>query len=64
MSTQLRGDPKTKDVPVVVLTSKEMTTEDKRRLNGRISYVASKAQFDSAGLVALVRRLTAEEAVR
>ena len=60
----LRGNPTTKDVPVVVLTSKEMTTDDKRRLNGRISYVAHKTQFDSAGLVALVRRLTAEGAAR
>ncbi len=59
----LRSDPRTREVPVVVLTSKTMTAEDKRRLNGRISYVASKAQFDSAQLIALVQRLTTEQAV-
>ena len=35
-----------------------MTTEDKERLHGQISYVASKSEFDPAALVALVRQVT------
>ena len=51
----LRADPATKSVPVVILTSKSMTQQDKERLQGRITYVARKAEFDLSGLAGLVR---------
>ena len=51
----LRADPGTKSVPVVILTSKSMTHQDKERLRGRITYVARKAQFDPSGLAGLLR---------
>jgi signal transduction histidine kinase/CheY-like chemotaxis protein len=51
----LRADSATKSVPVVVLTSKSMTREDKERLQGRITYVARKAEFDLSGLAGLLR---------
>jgi CheY-like chemotaxis protein len=51
----LRADPDTKSVPVVILTSKSMTQQDKERLQGRITYVARKAEFDLSGLAGLVR---------
>jgi len=51
----LRADPDTKSVPVVILTSKSMTQQDKERLQGRITYVARKAQFDLSGLSGLLR---------
>jgi signal transduction histidine kinase/DNA-binding response OmpR family regulator len=51
----LRADPDTKSVPVVILTSKSMTPQDKERLQGRITYVARKTDFDLSGLAGLLR---------
>jgi signal transduction histidine kinase/DNA-binding response OmpR family regulator len=51
----LRAEPGTKTIPVVILTSKSMTSEDKKRLEGRITYVARKTQFDLSGLAGLLR---------
>jgi CheY-like chemotaxis protein len=51
----LRADPATKTVPVVILTSKSMTQQDKERLQGRITYVARKTDFDLSGLAGLLR---------
>ena len=51
----LRADPDTKSVPVVILTSKSMTQQDKERLQGRITYVARKTEFDLSGLATLLR---------
>ena len=51
----LRSDPDTKSVPVVILTSKSMTQQDKERLQGRITYVARKTEFDLSGLAGLLR---------
>jgi CheY-like chemotaxis protein len=51
----LRADPDTKTVPVVILTSKSMTRQDKERLQGRITYVARKTEFDLSGLGGLLR---------
>jgi signal transduction histidine kinase/DNA-binding response OmpR family regulator len=51
----LRADPGTSSVPVVILTSKSMTQQDKQRLQGRITYVARKTEFDLSGLAGLLR---------
>ena len=51
----LRADPDTKSVPVVILTSKSMTQQDKERLQGHITYVARKTEFDLSGLAGLLR---------
>jgi len=51
----LRADPQTKSVPVVILTSMSMTHQDKERLQGRITYVARKTEFDLSGLAGLLR---------
>ena len=34
-----------------------MTSDDKRRLNGEISYLAQKSEFDRGSLIRLVERL-------
>ncbi|HET9121536.1 MAG TPA: GAF domain-containing protein [Solirubrobacterales bacterium] len=54
---RLRADPATAEIPIVVLTSKTMTAEDKRRLNGQISYLAQKSDFDRVSLLRLVESL-------
>ena len=52
---RLRADPVTATIPIVILTSKTMTREEKERLNGQISYLAHKAEFNRAAFVELVR---------
>jgi signal transduction histidine kinase/CheY-like chemotaxis protein len=42
----LRSDPQTATVPVVVLTTKTLTAADRRLLEGRIEFVASKSAVD------------------
>jgi CheY-like chemotaxis protein len=56
----LRAEPNTKSIPVVILTSKSMTQQDKERLQGRITYVARKTEFDLSGLAGLLRRASAD----
>jgi CheY-like chemotaxis protein len=51
----LRADPDTSSIPVVILTSKSMTQQDKERLQGRITYVARKTEFSLSGLGGLLR---------
>jgi signal transduction histidine kinase/DNA-binding response OmpR family regulator len=52
---RLRADPATAAIPIVILTSKSMTREEKERLKGQISYLAQKAEFNRAAFVELVR---------
>ena len=54
---ELHKDASTAKIPIVILTSKTMTTEDKARLNGRISCVADKSGFDRGAFLSLVRGL-------
>jgi CheY-like chemotaxis protein len=64
---RLRADPETAEVPIIVLTSKSMTADDRARLAGQISYLAQKGQFGRNDLIELVDRLggatSAKEAV-
>jgi CheY-like chemotaxis protein len=55
---RLRRDPETASIPIVILTAKALTREDKERLRGQISYVANKGEFDSGHMADLVRRAT------
>jgi signal transduction histidine kinase/CheY-like chemotaxis protein len=56
---RLRADPATAQIPIVILTAKSMSHEDKERLNGQISYLAQKGEFDRAAFVELVRAFCA-----
>jgi CheY-like chemotaxis protein len=51
---QVHADPETRGIPIVVLTAKTLTPEDRRRLRGRVEFVASKGRLD---LVQLSARL-------
>jgi CheY-like chemotaxis protein len=54
---QLRADPRVDDIPVIVLTSKDMTRADHVRLAGQISFLAQKGTFPQSELVSLVGRV-------
>lgn len=47
---ELRADPRTATTPVVVLTAKSLTTQDRQRLQGRIEFVAAKGGLDLSWL--------------
>jgi len=53
---QLRADPRTSSIPIVVLTSKTLATEDEQRLRGRIASLARKGELDRHALLELLDR--------
>jgi signal transduction histidine kinase/CheY-like chemotaxis protein len=53
----LRSDPKTQDVPVVVLTAKDLTDEDRARLGGRVDALFQKHRIPLDQLGGEVRSL-------
>ena len=57
MVEALRADERTATIPVIVLTSKTMTADEKALLNGRISHLARKGDFNRTDFLALVRGL-------
>ena len=52
----LSADPRTAKIPIVVVTSSQLTSHDRTRLNGSVTSVMGKAGFDSGRFVAEVRR--------
>jgi threonine synthase len=55
----LQARPNTADIPVIVVTAKELTGEEKNRLNGRIQSLLQKGDFMSDELLDEVRALIA-----
>jgi CheY-like chemotaxis protein len=53
--SELRDHDEWRSIPVVVLTAKEMTIEDHRRLEGNVRRVFQKASFDRRELVTEIR---------
>ena len=52
---RLRADPTTATIPIVILTSKNLTLHEKERLSGEITYLARKSEFSRIEFVELVR---------
>jgi signal transduction histidine kinase/CheY-like chemotaxis protein len=52
---ELRARPEWQEIPVVVITSKDLTNEDRSRLNGGVERVIQKSERDQ-----MLRRLTDE----
>ncbi|MBC8137104.1 MAG: response regulator [Fibrella sp.] len=48
-----------RDVPVVVVTAKDLTSEDFARLNGTVTAVLQKGRYHDADILQLVRRFSA-----
>jgi signal transduction histidine kinase/CheY-like chemotaxis protein len=54
---RLRADPATAAIPIVILTSKTLTPDEKARLNGKVARLAQKGEFSGATFVGLVQGL-------
>ena len=55
----LKDSPETATIPIVVVTAKTLTTQDKATLNGLVAVVLQKATFDHGRFVNEVRRAVA-----
>ena len=54
----LHEDARTAGIPIVIVTAKEITAEDRARLNGYVSAIMEKTGFNRARFMAEVRRAT------
>ena len=52
----LRESEHTADIPILVLTAKDLNAEDRARLKSRVSVILEKANFNPSALLAEVRR--------
>jgi GAF domain-containing protein/DNA-binding response OmpR family regulator len=48
----LKVNPETRDIPVIVVTAKEITKEDRERLNGKMAALYNKGMFTAEQLLA------------
>jgi signal transduction histidine kinase/DNA-binding response OmpR family regulator/CHASE3 domain sensor protein len=55
----LRNHPDTAGIPVIVLTAKLLTHDDRAMLSGKVQQVMEKTDFNSIGLVAEIKRALA-----
>jgi PAS domain S-box-containing protein len=55
----LHEDPETASIPILVVTAKHITAEDRERLNGYVMTIMEKANFDRDRFVGEVRRAMA-----
>jgi CheY-like chemotaxis protein len=58
----VRREPAIAGVPIIVMTGKSVTAEDRARLNGRVQQVVSKSRFDRTGFLSEVERALLERA--
>jgi len=57
----LRGHPETAGIPIIVLTAKLLTRDDRALLSGKVQQVMEKTDFHSLGLLAEVKRALARQ---
>ncbi len=55
-SPRLKGDPRTRPCPIVILTAHDLSAADKRRLNGKVLGIVTKGTEAQAGLRAWLVR--------
>jgi signal transduction histidine kinase/CheY-like chemotaxis protein len=55
--TELRRNPAWQNIPIIVITAKELTTDDRQRLNGYVERVLQKAAYHRDELLNEVRNL-------
>ena len=57
----LRQIPGCQHVPVIVITAKDLTAEDRARLNGETCRILQKASFSPENLLAEIRELVSSQ---
>jgi CheY-like chemotaxis protein len=59
---ELRKREDCRDVPVIVITAKDLTDEDRRRLNGEVARILQKGAISSDELLSEIRSLLPAQA--
>ena len=59
----LNEQPDTARIPILVVTAKQITAEDRAKLNGYVAAIMEKGDFDRDRFAAEVRRAMAGRAV-
>jgi CheY-like chemotaxis protein len=54
---RIRSNPDTRDLPVIVVTAKDLTEEDRKKLSGNVFSVLEKSAAKSATLLAEIKRI-------
>ena len=58
----LRADPATRQIPIMVLTAKDLTSADKRHLNGHVSTILKRGSTGATDLIVMLREVIAQRA--
>jgi len=58
--TALRADRRTQDTPIMIVTARNLTDDDKRQLNGHVSTILSRGSVGASDLVGLLQRIVDE----
>ena len=53
---RLHAEPTTAEIPIVILTAKDIAPDERERLAAHVAHLAAKASFSPAEFVELVRR--------
>ena len=61
---ELRKVPEWRSIPVLVITARDLTEEDRRRLNGGVQHILEKAAYQQEELLRRVRELVSERVRR
>ncbi len=56
----LRGDPRWRRIPVIILTGKDLTAEERERLSGRAASILQKSQYNLEDVLPELRQLLAD----
>ncbi len=62
-ASRLRSDPRWSDIPVIVLTAKDITDEDRVRLNGDVESILQKGGGDHSWILSQIKQ-TIEQTVQ
>jgi GAF domain-containing protein/CheY-like chemotaxis protein len=62
--TELRARPEWRGIPMVVVTAKDLTPEERQRLNGHVERILAKGALGPEALLAEVRELVAASLTR
>jgi len=54
---RVRSDPATRDLPVIVVTAKELTAKDREKLTGKVSLILAKSETTSTALLEEIKKI-------
>jgi CheY-like chemotaxis protein len=56
----MRSDEATRQIPIMVLTAKELTEADKRNLNGQVSTILKRGSTGASDVLVVLREVIAK----